>query len=412
MKTVGANVPSKDSDTRAHAEVKLSEINSQSIIEASPWGMHLYELTDDGRLIFSGANPSADRILGIRHADLVGPTIEEAFSGHAGDDIAAICRKVALTGESWNSEQVNYDDNKVSGAFEVYAFQTSPGHMVASFLDITERKTVEEEARRLLGLVQQEKDRLSSLINSMSEMERDLARSNTELQSFAYAASHDLREPLRTISGFLELLEMDYGDRLDDTAKGYIVRAVDASSRLHEMIDDILSFARLETRKKPFARVDLNAIAGRVLHELDKRIKDKGATVFVDPLPTVWGDDTQIVIVFRNLIDNAIKFHGKERPVIQIYACRTDEDWTVSVKDNGIGIDPGDYGRVFNMFVRLHSRKDYPGTGIGLAMCRKIIERHGGRIWAESQVGVGSTFTFTLPDQELRCLVSSDPDPD
>ena len=233
-------------------------------------------------------------------------------------------------------------------------------------------------------------------ITRQKQIEKDLAQSNTELQNFAYAASHDLKEPLRTISGFLELLEMDYGAVLDDKAKDYVHRAVDASSRLHDMINDILSYSRLETRKKPFARIDLNDVSRQVVHELNKRIKEAGAVVKIDPLPTIWGDDTQLGIVFRNLIDNAIKFHGKEDPTVEITATKLDGEWAISVKDNGIGMNPSDYGRIFNMFVRIHPRKEYPGTGIGLAMCRKIVERHGGRIWAESKVGLGSTITFTL----------------
>ena len=237
-------------------------------------------------------------------------------------------------------------------------------------------------------------------ITKQKEMERDLARSNTELQSFAYAASHDLREPLRTISGFLELLEMDYGGNLDDKAKDYIRRAVSASMRLHEMIDDLLSFSRLETRKKAFEKVDLNGVYEGALHDLGRAIKEHNASITSGKLPTVFADDTQIAIVLRNLIDNAIKFHKKDPPTIQVTAQRSGDEWLFSVKDNGIGIDPMNFPKVFNMFTRLHSRKEYPGTGIGLAMCKKIIERHGGRIWVESEVGKGSTFFFTLPDYD------------
>jgi light-regulated signal transduction histidine kinase (bacteriophytochrome) len=168
-------------------------------------------------------------------------------------------------------------------------------------------------------------------------MEKDLARSNTELQSFAYAASHDLREPLRTISGFLELLEIDYGAKLDDKAKDYINRAVSASMRLHEMIDDLLSFSRLETRKKAFAKVDLNGIYRGALHDLGRTIKEHNASISADTLPSAWVDDTQIATVFRNLIDNAIKFHRKESPVVHISAKKEGDEWLISVRTMASG---------------------------------------------------------------------------
>jgi len=253
-------------------------------------------------------------------------------------------------------------------------------------------------------------------ITAQKDFEKALARSNTELQGFAYAASHDLREPLRTISGFLELLSMDYGEQLDDKAKDYIGRAVRASSRLHNMIDDLLSFSRLETRKQPFGRVDLNEILKAALSDLNKTITDHEAVVTSESLPTVWADDQQMAIVFRNLIDNGVKFHRKQPPKVEISAKRKADEWQISFRDNGIGIDPRYQGRIFNMFARLHDQKEYPGNGIGLAMCRKIVERHGGRIWVESEAGKGSAFFITLPDYatgpssspDLECSSSAD----
>lgn len=232
---------------------------------------------------------------------------------------------------------------------------------------------------------------------NLAKANEELARSNSELQSFAYVASHDLREPLRTISGFLELLQMDYGDKLDQKSKDYISRAVNASTRLHEMIDDLLSYSRLETRKRVFTRVDLNGVCQAALNDLNRAIEENGAKIEVKTLPTVMADELQIPIVFRNLIDNAIKFHDKTVPEIVISATRDESEWLISVKDNGIGIDPVNQRKIFEMFKRLHSRDEYPGSGIGLAMCKKIVERHGGRIWVKSSIGNGSIFFFTLP---------------
>ncbi len=259
-----------------------------------------------------------------------------------------------------------------------------------------------EDGKRLVATMAQGQDitRRVQAENSLREYSLSLAQSNRELQSFAYAASHDLREPLRTISGFLELLAIDYGDRLDSKAKDYITRSVDASNRLHLMIDDLLSFSRLETRKRPFIRVDLNEILKTALRDLDKTITEHGAKIEPGHLPEVMADDQQMAIVFRNLIDNAIKFHRDNHPEVRIKAQKRDDEWWIGVGDNGIGIDPSNQSKIFNMFSRLHSWKEYPGTGIGLAMCRKIVERHGGRIWVESEKGKGSTFYFSLPDFE------------
>ncbi len=751
---------------------KASEDSYGSVVDAAPWGLHFYKLTDDDRLIFTGANPAADRILRMSHASLVGLTLEEAFPANVGSEIPSAYRRVARTGEPWRSERVDYSDGKISGAFSVQAFQIAPGMVAAAFVDITERVRNRDETKSLLSEVQRERDRLSLLMNSMTdevwfadkdgkfqlantaamrsfgiespdqlvtvaemaagmevhtldgslrpaedapplraikgevvrneeeivrfpgagelryrrvtatpvrdaqgniigsvsvvrditdrisseeelrntrnyleslfdhanapiivwdpsfkisrfnrafehmtgyladevigkdlsmlfpiesrdrslemirwtligeyweateipirtkdgrvllalwnsanvygpdgralvgtiaqgqditerkEIENELRRtrdfleslfgyanapivvwdpsykitrfnrafehmtgfsadevigkdlsilfpartrasslakiertstgenwesveipvvrkdgtirvalwnsanlfaedgktlvatiaqgqditdrkeaevklkeysarlasSNTELQGFAYAASHDLREPLRTISNFLQILQEEYGDKLDVKARDYIDRTVKASGRLHAMIDDLLSFSRLETRKKAFAPVDLNDILNSSVHDLEASIDEHEAAVSADPLPTVMADDQQMTILFRNLIDNGIKFHGKERPMVQIRTARREGEWLLTFKDNGIGIDPVSYSKIFDMFTRLHSWKEYPGNGIGLAMCKKIVERHGGHIWVESEVGVGSAFLFTLPD--------------
>jgi|GEM_PF-1201106 len=242
-------------------------------------------------------------------------------------------------------------------------------------------------------------------ITSQKNVEMELARSNAQLQNFAYVASHDLREPLRTISGFLEILAMDYGDRLDDTAKDYISRAVNASARLHNMIDDLLTFSRLETRKQLFKKVDLNDILKVTLSDLSQTIHDHRAKIKADILPSAMVDEQQMATVFRNLVDNGVKFHGNDPPHVRITAKRQPNAWQISFADNGIGIDAAFHGKIFNMFTRLHTRKDYPGNGIGLATCKKIVERHGGRIWVESEAGKGSTFSFTLPDRELEPLM-------
>ena len=226
-----------------------------------------------------------------------------------------------------------------------------------------------------------------------------LARSNSELQQFAYVASHDLREPLRMIARFVQLLQRRYQGQLDADADKYIGFAMEGAQRLQLLIDDLLEFARLETRAKPFALIDCQRIAQVVLDNLQIAIAESGATVTVaGPLPTVLGDDTQLTQLFQNLVSNALKFRRPETPPqIQLGAQRDGSNWLFHVRDNGIGIDPQYHERIFVIFQRLHTREQYPGTGIGLALCKKIVERHGGRIWVESALGQGATFWFTLP---------------
>lgn len=224
-----------------------------------------------------------------------------------------------------------------------------------------------------------------------------LARSNQELEQFAYVASHDLQEPLRMITSYLELLERRYKGQLDSDASEFIAYAVDGAARMKGLITDLLAYSRVSTHGKPFELVDCNTSLGQVLADLQVAVEESKATITHDPLPTVMGDPTQLGQVFLNLVGNAIKFRGDKPPVIHICAMRQGSEWLFSVRDNGIGIDPQYAERVFVIFQRLHTREQYPGSGIGLAVCQKIVERHGGRIWLESQPGEGTMFYFTLP---------------
>jgi signal transduction histidine kinase/HAMP domain-containing protein len=227
----------------------------------------------------------------------------------------------------------------------------------------------------------------------------ELAISNSDLEQFAYVASHDLQEPLRVITGYLQLLERRYKGRLDSNADEFIAFAVDAANRMQNLIVDLLAYSRISTRGRPFAEFDCNELLKQALANLEVAIKNSNAIVKYDPLPSVAVDGMQVVQVFQNLISNAIKFSGNKRPEISITAKHDTNEWVFSVKDKGIGIEPAYKDRIFVIFQRLHSRQEYPGTGIGLAICKKVIERHGGRIWVESETGKGSTFYFTIPER-------------
>jgi len=225
---------------------------------------------------------------------------------------------------------------------------------------------------------------------------RDLARSNAELEQFAYVASHDLQEPLRMVSSYTQLLEQRYHAQLDDKGKKYIYYAVDGAVRMQRLITDLLAYSRVGSRAQPLASTDAHSALGEALRNLAATITESQAVVMNDDLPMVVADRSQLVQLFQNLIGNAIKFHGEKPPVVYVSAERQDQQWRFCVRDNGIGIDPRHFERIFVIFQRLHSRDEYPGTGIGLAMCRRIIERHGGRLWVESAPGAGSSFFFTL----------------
>lgn len=225
-----------------------------------------------------------------------------------------------------------------------------------------------------------------------------LERSNKELENFAYVASHDLQEPLRKIGSFTELLARKYQDKLDDKAGAYISYIVDGAHRMQILINDLLSFSRVTTKGREFTAVDCNAILARVQQDVEFAVKEKDASLSVAQLPTVIADEVQLGQVFQNLIANALKYcEVGRRPEIRILAKKNGTEWVFSVSDNGIGIDPPHFERIFQLFQRLHTREEYSGTGIGLALCKKIIERHGGNIWVESAVGKGSTFFFTIP---------------
>jgi PAS domain S-box-containing protein len=242
--------------------------------------------------------------------------------------------------------------------------------------DITERKMAEEKLNLKL---------------------EELARSNEELEQFAYVSSHDLQEPLRMITSYLQLLQRRYQGELDDKADKYIYYAVDGAARMQNLINDLLEFSRVATRAREPEPTDSEFILNQVLYNLEIFMKENEATVSHDPLPKVMVDYTQLVQVFQNLIANAIKFHSEEAPKIYISATESASEWVFSVQDNGIGIDPQYSEKIFEVFKRLHGKEKYQGTGIGLAICKKIVERHGGRIWVESELGKGSTFYFTLP---------------
>ena len=231
----------------------------------------------------------------------------------------------------------------------------------------------------------------------LDETVERLKKSNELLDQFAYAASHDLQEPLRMVSSHLLLVERKYGDRLDEEGEEAIAYAVESADRMRDMIDGLLEYSRIETAEGELEPLDLNAVLDDVLADLELQIEETDATVVAEELPRVEGDEHQLRQVFQNLLANAIKYSGDEPPRVHVSAERTDDTWTVSVRDEGVGIEPDEADRIFEVFERLYPHEDENGVGIGLTVCRRIVERHGGRIWVDSEPGEGSTFSFTLP---------------
>ena len=291
-------------------------------------------------------------------------------------------QKAAATGEPQVDFELHIERTDggnvvlLGGAVPLLDAKGSPRGAVAAFYDVTARKRAEYELYRTV---------------------EELKRSNAELEQFAYVASHDLQEPLRALTGMVQLLQQRYKGKLDARADEYINLAVEAAGRMQGLIGALLAFSRVDRYGGPIEAVDMNGVLGHALANLQVAIREAEASVTYDPLPQVAADGPQITQVFQNLIGNAIKFRTAAVPQIHVGAVSQPGAWQFFVRDNGIGIDPEHAERIFLIFQRLHSRREYPGTGIGLALCKKIIERHGGKIWVESEPGAGATFYFTLP---------------
>jgi PAS domain S-box-containing protein len=283
--------------------------------------------------------------------------------------------------------------------------------------DITERKRAEKSLLKAhLELEQRVLERTRALKTSnelleveigerrraesiLAQQSAELARSNSELEQFAYIASHDLQEPLRMVGSYVQLLERNYKNLFDAKGEEYITFAVDGAKRMQMLINDLLAYSRVGTQGNEFALTDCAGVVGLTIKNLQRAIQESGATITCDPLPTVLADKTQLLQLFQNLLANAIKFRAERPPEIYITAKHIGSFWQFAVKDNGIGIEPRHFERIFLIFQRLHSRRQYPGTGMGLAICKKIVDRHGGTIWPVSEAGMGTTFFFTLPDK-------------
>lgn len=350
---------------------KRAEARFRTVVESAPSGMVM--IGRDGKIVL--VNQEIERLFGYDREELLGQGIEmlvplgvrESHPGLRTDFFARPEARVMGAGRDLFGRRK--DGMEIPVEIGLNPIESEEGLFVlASVVDISARKKSEEELRR----------------------------SNEELERFAYVASHDLQEPLRTVTSYVQLLARRYRDRLDQDGLEFIDFAVDGSKRMQRLIEDLLAFSRLGTRGAALVETDIAAVVDRAFESVRATANDTHATLTRDSLPVVMSDPAQIEQVFTNLISNALKFHGDRAPVIHVSATRAGAFWAFRVRDNGIGIEPEYFERIFIIFQRLHTRQEYPGTGIGLAICKKIIERHGGRIGVESSPDQGTTFVLTL----------------
>ena len=345
-----------------------------ALLDVSYEAIFSWEL--DGNIL--SWNQGAERLYGYNSKEAIGLNSHQLLKPPFYVEFNVI-KKILLDNNMWTGELVHRtkEGKYITVESRLQLINDSLGRLIVieTNRDITERKANEEKMKSTMA---------------------ELMRSNRELEQFAYVSSHDLQEPLRMVTLYSQLLERRYKNRLDDDADDFIEYIVEGALRMKQLIDDLLAYSRVTSHAKKLENVNLEKIIKAAISNLSLTIKENDAKITYNHLPTVVADSSQMLQVFQNLITNAIKFHGHSHPKIHISAQNSKNDWTISVADNGIGINSEHQKQIFDVFKRLHTRDTYPGSGIGLSICQKIIERYGGRIWVESQPGQGSTFYFTI----------------
>lgn len=377
------------------------------VIEYAPTAM---VMTDRQGRIFM-VNREVERLFGYQREELLGKSVEvliphrsreshhrhrEEFAATAGSRRIGACRDLLAIRKDGTEFQVEIGLNTI---------ETEEGLFVlSSVTDISDRKRLEAELRKANELLEARVgERTAELAAQTEELRRSneaLERSNMELQHFAYVASHDLQSPLRSISGFVQLLHEQYQNQLDAQAEDWIRRAVGSIQQMQALIRDLLAYSSVDARTRPFEETDFQEVFDDAVEALNASIQDSGAMVTCDSLPVVLGDRWQLVQLMQNLLGNALIYRRNSHPpAVHVSATRQGTEWVFSVRDDGIGIDPKYHERIFEIFRRLHDQQEYPGTGIGLAICRRVVQGHGGRIWLESEPGRGSIFYFSIPER-------------
>jgi len=377
---------------KAEELLKVIETESKQAYEAMKASetryRRLFETAQDGILILDAetgeindVNPFLIQMLGYSHKEFLGKKLwgiglfKDIVSSQ--NAFSELQEKGYIRYENLPLE--TKDGRNINVEFVSNVYLVNGNRVIqCNIRDITKRKHAEEESKILM---------------------KELARSNAGLQQFAYVASHDLQEPLRTIASFVQLLEKRYKDKLDEKADEFIDYIVSGVKIMELLIKDLLAYSQVDTKRQNFRPIKCSVALEEAIYNLRSAIKESNAKLTYDLLPTVMADASQLSRLFQNLVGNAIKFRGNKPLKIHISAEHKGDEWVFSIKDNGIGIEPKFFEQIFLVFHRLHTRNEYKGSGIGLSVCKKIVERHGGRIWVDSEPGKGSTFYFTIPDR-------------
>ncbi len=376
---------------QANHELVKKEARFRSLVESAPDAV---VITDSKGLIIL-VNAQTEKLFGYARNELIGLPVETLIPNryrahhpsyrqkyHDSPHARPMGSGMELFGLKKNGEEFPVE-------ISLNVMETEEGRLVsAAIRDVTAQKLVAEQI----------KSANARLMHQAEELEK----SNLELQHFAYVVSHDLQTPLRSISGFVQLLQQQYGDKLDEQAVEWIRRTVLGTQRMQTLIRDIMAYSRVETRVHPFIQISLDEVFDEAVDVLSDSIRESGAEVKRTNLPEVLADRPQMVQLLQNLIGNAIKYRGEAAPQIMVSGADLGGEWQVTVKDNGIGIAPEHFQRIFDVFQRLHTQKAIPGTGIGLSICRRVVMRHGGKLWVESEPGKGSSFHFTIPKSEAE----------
>lgn len=384
MSNVGAQLGQVVERKRAEEALREAEARDRLLVEQLPAVLYVAEPGAEGEWLY--VSPRIESMLGFSPAEWIADPHLWFRQVHPEDRGGVLAEEKAseARGEAFHCEYRMFArDGHIVWVYDAAALvPDAPSgcplqHGV--LFDISERKPAKQELARKV---------------------EELGRSNAELELFARVASHDLQEPLRMVASYTQLLARRYKGKLDADADEFIGFAVDGATRMQQLIQDLVSYSRLTTRGKALNLTRAEVACNSAIENLQESVKESNAQVRVGTLPEVFADARQLTQLFQNLIGNAIKYRNERRPEIRVAAKPNGNEWIFSVQDNGIGIEPQYFERIFQIFQRLHTRKEYSGTGIGLAVCRKIVERHGGRIWVESQPGKGSTFLFTIPQTE------------
>ncbi len=358
-----------------HADHEMLRLLAQ-VFESNLEAVMIVDL--EGRILH--VNKSVASITGFAQAELIGTPLW-ALHADGQQELRETIWATATSGGQWQGEirEKRKSGEEFPAWMNVSAVKDTSGkvtHVITEFSDITAFKQTQD---------------------ALAQRTEELAHSNRELEQFAYVASHDLQEPLRMVASYTQLLARRYQGKLDEDANEFIHFAVDGATRMQALINDLLALSRIGTRGKALEPCETGVALERALANLRLAIQESGAVITHDVMPKLVGDVSQLTQLFQNLIGNALKFRGEAPPTVHVGVERRIRDWVFSIRDNGIGIAPEFFERIFVIFQRLHAKQEYPGTGIGLAVCKKIAERHGGQIWVESKPGEGTVFYFTLP---------------